>query len=343
MSMDSLPGLLERAAADAANYLETRQDSPSTTSSPEVQFAIKAHDLASALMSALTAAHISSSPSPVEKRPSDSPITLPGKQRSESVVTEESVELRSAPTTPGTSPQEAKRAHLKDLARNFHRLDLEAGTVITAPGSPGTSFRETALSVYRAARAVLHDFDPSLPACTKPMVTCSLPAELPSAVCSVVDDESANLKLAQRTLAKLFGQKTTEVLTETDGHYAIENLLPRYGDRLDALILDNQMPLRKGEEIIHDIRTHPIWSKIVVVLHSGDVKFERVNDEGVPYWKELGFDGSVPKPETIENFRACFYQIYAAYSNSSDVRDERRWIPGSGQKRVDLLTDPSHK
>ena len=68
--------------------------------------------------------------------------------------------------------------------------------------------------------------------------------------------------------------------------------------------MDERMPLMSGVETLRFIRKHPQLRLIPVVMHSGAMTEEEVQEA-----YELGANGFVEKPANYEEFRRIFVEL----------------------------------
>jgi CheY-like chemotaxis protein len=150
------------------------------------------------------------------------------------------------------------------------------------------------------------------------------PFALPKARIALCDDE----KGCRRLLAeKLLPEFSSGVIHSTESISTLQELLEKSGDEIDLLFLDNILGDGTGWEFIINIRAHPVWSKIFVVIITSDGTFDLPDDSEPtkPKWLARGFDAYVTKPTTkpiikktlIDNFQRVRW---------STTHEERNWI-----------------
>jgi two-component system cell cycle response regulator DivK len=131
----------------------------------------------------------------------------------------------------------------------------------------------------------------------------------------IVDDNERNLKLL-RVLLRSAGYETVEA---GDGVRALE--LSREGP-LDLILLDIQMPLMNGIEVLRSLRAEPATSRIpVVALTSYAMKGDRER-----FLKD-GFVGYIAKP--LE--RVSFLEAVREVLGGDRAADAGGASPGAGR------------
>ena len=106
----------------------------------------------------------------------------------------------------------------------------------------------------------------------------------------MVCDDAADLRLLMDITLSGAGHD----VVQAEGGVAVGPLLERL-DRLDAIVLDVQMPLMDGWDVLAAVRTHPTHRDVPVVMCT--VKFS--HEDLVRAW-ELGCDGYVNKPFDLD-------------------------------------------
>ena len=121
----------------------------------------------------------------------------------------------------------------------------------------------------------------------------------------IVDDQKLNLKILQTMLARL-GIRT--VLTAGNGREALETL--RNGGNADIVLTDMSMPVMDGAALVREIRGMPQFSRLPVYVITADVEMQSG-------YKNMGFDGMLIKPITLEKLRV-FLAKHAARRQPDD-------------------------
>ena len=105
----------------------------------------------------------------------------------------------------------------------------------------------------------------------------------------VIDDEPA----VRDVLKRILQQSGYIVTCAVDGREALE--LVHAGGAPDLIILDLNMPVMSGFEVLSAMRVNPKWEKIPVIVMSGTKGFSAGH---------LGVIACIEKPFDIEDVRA---------------------------------------
>ena len=108
----------------------------------------------------------------------------------------------------------------------------------------------------------------------------------------IVDDQRLNQRILQTMLARL---GISHVLTAENGKAALETLQDP-GNAVDIVLTDMSMPGMDGAELVREIRKLPQRAAIPVYVITADVEMQGT-------YRELGFDGMLIKPVTLEQLK----------------------------------------
>ena len=108
----------------------------------------------------------------------------------------------------------------------------------------------------------------------------------------IVDDQRLNQRILQTMLARL---GISHVLTAENGKAALETLQDP-GNAVDIVLTDMSMPGMDGAELVREIRKLPQRAAIPVYVITADVEMQAT-------YRELGFDGMLIKPVTLEQLK----------------------------------------
>lgn len=115
-------------------------------------------------------------------------------------------------------------------------------------------------------------------------------AEAPSGKKIVVTDDDATLR---EILQDLFQERGHSVHAAADGEEALPLILR---EKPDLLILDLNMPLRDGLDVMKELKRHPALDRMKILIVSGSQsRGDRLLCEA------LGAHGFVPKPFSCED------------------------------------------
>ena len=176
-------------------------------------------------------------------------------------------------------------------------------SIASVPGK-GSTFTVTlfGVKVSDAAPAAEEEEQPSLPgaAVTKnppPEPAPAPKAEKPADAAApkrflIVDDQKVNL-IVLKTMLKKIGQ--SDVVTAEDGKKAFE-ILSAAETPFDYVLTDMWMPVMDGEGLVRAIRAEERFAKLPVHVVTADTEMPGK-------FRELGFDGILLKPVTVEKLR----------------------------------------
>lgn len=121
------------------------------------------------------------------------------------------------------------------------------------------------------------------------------------AVLFLVDDNPGDVRLVEEAFKD--GQFFNELHTATDGREALD-FIHREGEHEDAprpdiVLLDLYLPTVDGEELLHEIKTHPELEDVPVIILSG-VDDEYVESRDLDH--EADEDAVLQKPLDITEF-----------------------------------------
>ena len=106
----------------------------------------------------------------------------------------------------------------------------------------------------------------------------------------VADDERSTAEL----FALILSYTGYDVVVAYDGEDALRKARDT---QLDAILLDEQMPFKRGSEVARELRSDPSFSDKVLVLFSSA-------DEAETNWRAAGADLFLQKPVDIRNLPA---------------------------------------
>ena len=110
----------------------------------------------------------------------------------------------------------------------------------------------------------------------------------------IVDDSAAIRKILQKVLSQSnlpFGA----ILEAVDGLEAIERLREK---KVGIVLSDINMPNMDGLALLTEMRAHPVWKSIPVIIVSTEASQQRVMEA-----VELGAAGYVRKPFTVDQIK----------------------------------------
>jgi adenylate cyclase len=108
--------------------------------------------------------------------------------------------------------------------------------------------------------------------------------EEPTSKILVVDDHELNRDLLRRRL----GKQGYDVDTAEDGAVALQ-MLEKHG--YDLVLLDIMMPEKNGYEVLEEMKAHPEWAHLPVIMISALTELD-----GIARCIEMGADDYLPKP-----------------------------------------------
>lgn len=112
-----------------------------------------------------------------------------------------------------------------------------------------------------------------------------------------VDDDD-EMSQAVRLMLSLLDH---EMLRYNNARSTVTSL--NQGERPDLLLLDISMPEVSGIDLLEFIRRNPAWSKIPIVMLTSEV-----TDQQIDHCLELGADGFVAKPVTLDELEVAINQ-----------------------------------
>ncbi len=150
------------------------------------------------------------------------------------------------------------------------------------------------------------------------------PCILPKAVIAICDDERPCRRILEE---KYLPDFATGSIFLTESITSLRELLERSGAEINLLFLDNILKDGTGLAFIKEIRAHPIWSKIFVILLTGDGTLN-LSDElepTKPMWLAKRFDGYLTKPTSKKVIRETLEANFLRIQSSTDPLEERNW------------------
>ena len=126
-----------------------------------------------------------------------------------------------------------------------------------------------------------------------PAVKEEKPAEPPASKrFLIVDDQKVNL-IVLKTMLKKIGQ--SDVVTAEDGQKALD-ILTSTETPFDFVLTDMWMPVMDGEGLVHAVRADKRLAALPVHVVTADTEMPGK-------YREIGFDGILLKPVTVEKLR----------------------------------------
>ena len=167
----------------------------------------------------------------------------------------------------------------------------------------GSTFTVTLFGVKVSDAAPAEEEEmPPIPGATPAKVTPPEPTPAPKEEKSagaaapkrflIVDDQKVNL-IVLKTMLKKIGQ--SDVVTAEDGKKAFE-ILSAAETPFDYVLTDMWMPVMDGEGLVRAIRAEERFAKLPVHVVTADTEMPGK-------YRELGFDGILLKPVTVEKLR----------------------------------------
>jgi len=126
----------------------------------------------------------------------------------------------------------------------------------------------------------------------------------------IVDDDQ-EMAHAMGMMLELLKYQTISFL---NARSAAQNLLA--GERPDLVLLDINMPEVSGLDLLEFLRRRPEWKSLPVVMLSSEAADVTV-DEAM----ELGADGYVMKPATIEELEKAIEKALQNYQKGNAVNE----------------------
>ena len=175
---------------------------------------------------------------------------------------------------------------------------------VTSTLGKGSTFTVTLHDVKITDAAPVEDHDPliELLIAARPKVSRTKPAaavpETPPAVAAakrilIADDQKVNL-IVLRTMLKKLG--TFDVVAAKDGQEALDALTS--SDKpFDLVLTDMWMPIMDGGGLVHAIRADERFATLPVHVVTADTEMPGK-------YREIGFDGILLKPVTVEKLRS---------------------------------------
>jgi CheY-like chemotaxis protein len=127
----------------------------------------------------------------------------------------------------------------------------------------------------------------------------------------IVDDDQ-EMARAMGMMLELLDHQTTSFL---NARSAAQTLLT--GERPDLLLLDINMPEVNGLDLLEFLRRRPEWKDLPIVMLSSEAADVTVNEA-----LELGADGYVMKPATIEELEKAIEKAFQNHQKGNTVTNE---------------------
>jgi CheY-like chemotaxis protein len=113
----------------------------------------------------------------------------------------------------------------------------------------------------------------------------------------LVDDDIDDLEIVQEALVQ--NDYAGPVVTLQNGKLLMDKLLEDVGSRPDVILLDLNMPLKDGFEVLREIKSHPLFYSIpVIVLTASANKADELR------CLELGCTSFFIKPNSMQEYEA---------------------------------------
>lgn len=113
----------------------------------------------------------------------------------------------------------------------------------------------------------------------------------------LVDDDIDDLEIVQEALIQ--NDYTGPVVTVQNGKVLMDKLLEDADAKPDVIVLDLNMPLKDGFEVLSEIKTHPLFRNIpVIVLTASGNKSDELR------CFELGCNFFFTKPNSMQEYDA---------------------------------------
>ena len=125
----------------------------------------------------------------------------------------------------------------------------------------------------------------------------------------IVDDDQ-EMARAMGMMLELLGYQTSSFL---NARSAAQTLLT--GERPDLMLLDINMPEVNGLDLLEFLRRRPEWKSLPIVMLSSEAADVTV-DEAM----ELGADGYVMKPTTLEELEKAIETAFQKHQKGKTVR-----------------------
>ena len=174
-------------------------------------------------------------------------------------------------------------------------------SIASVPGR-GSTFTVTLFDVKVSDAAPVEDDEAPAPAPAPAVVPAPAPAavpkeEKPAGTAApkrvlIVDDQKVNL-IVLKTMLKKLGP--FEVVTAEDGKKAFD-LLSSAETPFDLVLTDMWMPVMDGEGLVRAVRAEPRLAALPVHVVTADTEMPGK-------FREIGFDGILLKPVTVEKLR----------------------------------------
>ena len=117
----------------------------------------------------------------------------------------------------------------------------------------------------------------------------------------VDDDEEMG-----RAIRLMLGLLNHEMRQFTNARIAARGLIQ--GERPDLLILDISMPDVNGIDMLEFVRRRPEWKELPILMLSSEA-----SDQQIDQCLELGADGFVAKPVTIDELETAISYVQRKY------------------------------
>lgn len=115
----------------------------------------------------------------------------------------------------------------------------------------------------------------------------------------IIDDELHNIRVAEHVL-KFAGIETHTAETGQKGLYLLDSIKPT------IILLDIQMPVMSGYEVLRSIRDNDRFQRAVVIAFTSHAR-EEDREAAIA----AGFDGFITKPIDVSKFISEIAQIAA--------------------------------
>jgi len=320
ISLTALDDRLNQLEDKCSNYLEGAQDHPDSPPVDELEIAaIKIHDACLPVLELIETCE-------AEEERAQSSLSF----ESQSVGSPEGGTRRFSFSSNPLSPLKISVSSLCHTTQYFQPLAKERES--HRPKELFISSKQT-VAILRGVLSELRGFDKMKPPLYSPSsrafvsvdptlevaATCSY--DLPKARIAVCDDEKA----CRRILGKLLVPLASHDIASFDSISSLRDFLIDRGDEIDLLFLDNDLGDGTGWDFILEMRAHPSWSKIFVVLITSTSTFNLPDavEKTKMLWDTRGFDAFLGKPTSIKEIKEALSENFQRVRSTSE---SRTWI-----------------
>lgn len=145
----------------------------------------------------------------------------------------------------------------------------------------------------------------------------------------VVDDEEA----IRVSISDALSSQGMQVQTASDGLHALELMQQ---ETPDLILADIIMPHMNGYQFYMRVRSNPDWSLIPFIFLSA-----LIEGENIRYGKELGVDGYLQKPISVDDLLATVFGRLKRFDQLKDEWETRPLVPQELPPDLKQNADPS--